>query len=407
MNENANSTPRSLRIVITLIGRRNVGKSSLINSICGQNVSIVSDVAGTTTDAVAKSYELSGLGAVTFYDTAGLDDEGDLGQQRISATKKVLYKTDIAVLVIGTDGIQESDAEIVKDVREMKIPLLVVFNKTDISSPKVEDKKWVEQNNVQYVEVSAEKSENINVLKQKISDIVPEDLRQDPLLAGDLFAAGDVVVLVTPIDYSAPKGRLILPQVQVLREILDKGAKGIIVKETELESILMLLKQKPALIISDSQVIMKVATIVPQDVPLTTFSILFARNKGDIRVMYSGASAIDDLKDGDKVLIAEACSHHAMEDDIGKVKIPNWLKKYTGKNLMFDFCHGGDFPDNLEQYSLVIHCGACMINRTEMVRRLNECVRRGVKITNYGVVISKTQGVLERVVEPLKIKENI
>ena len=403
MNERANSTPRALRTVITLLGGRNVGKSSLINAICGQDVAIVSDVAGTTTDAVAKPYELLPLGAVTFYDTAGLDDEGDLGLQRIRATRKVLYKTDVAVVVIGADGIQKNDIDIINDVKKMNIPVVAVFNKIDIAQPKAEDKNWFEQNNIQYVEVSADKLENIEELKQKIIGVVPESLWQDPLLAGDLFESGDIVILVTPIDYSAPKGRLILPQVQVLREILDKGAKGIVIKEDELENMLTSLKQKPSLIISDSQVIMKVAPVVSKDIPLTTFSILFARNKGDIEAIVEGARTIDALQDDDKILIAEACSHHAMDDDIGKVKIPNWLKKYTGKNLMFDFCHGGDFPDNLEQYALVIHCGACMLNRAEMMRRMNECIRRGVKITNYGVVISKTQGVLDRVVEPLKI----
>ncbi|MBR6663763.1 MAG: [Alphaproteobacteria bacterium] len=320
MNERANSTPRALRTVITLLGGRNVGKSSLINAICGQDVAIVSDVAGTTTDAVAKPYELLPLGAVTFYDTAGLDDEGDLGLQRIRATRKVLYKTDVAVVVIGADGIQKNDIDIINDVKKMNIPVVAVFNKIDIAQPKAEDKNWFEQNNIQYVEVSADKLENIEELKQKIIGVVPESLWQDPLLAGDLFESGDIVILVTPIDYSAPKGRLILPQVQVLREILDKGAKGIVIKEDELENMLTSLKQKPSLIISDSQVIMKVAPVVSKDIPLTTFSILFARNKGDIEAIVEGARTIDALQDDDKILIAEACSHHAMDDDIGKVK---------------------------------------------------------------------------------------
>ncbi len=403
MNNQASSTPRALRTNICIVGRRNAGKSSLINAICGQDVAIVSETAGTTTDAVAKAYELLPLGAVTFYDTAGLDDEGKLGLQRINATKKVLYRSDIAIMVIGADGLQETDKNIINEIRNLNIPFAVVFNKTDIYNPLPEDERWLNKYEILFVKASAAKKENIDNVKQLIIDLAPEDLKKDPLLAGDLFKLNDIVVLVMPVDYSAPKGRLILPQVQVLREILDKGAKGIVVKETELADLLSELKQKPALVISDSQVIMKVAPIVPNDIPLTTFSILFARNKGDIEIMFAGAMAIDRLRDGDKILIAEACSHHALDDDIGKVKIPNWLKKYTGKDLMFSFCNGIDFPDNLEEYSLVIHCGGCMINRIEMLRRLKECTRRKVMITNYGVTISKTQGVLDRVLKPLKL----
>lgn len=403
MNQAA-ATPRALRTIITFIGRRNAGKSSLINAICAQDVAIVSDVAGTTTDAVAKPYELLPLGAVTFYDTAGLDDEGELGKERVRATKKVLYRSDVAVLVIGKDGLQEQDYQIINDVKQMKMPLAVVFNKTDVAKAKEDDKRWLQQQGIKYVEVSAKSGLNIDELKQMIIDIVPEDLKKDPLLAGDLFAPKDIVILVVPIDLSAPKGRLILPQVQVLREILDKNARAMVVKVDELEQTLADLKQKPALIISDSQVIMKVAPKVADDIQLTTFSILFARNKGDIEIMYNGAQAIDNLNDGDRVLIAEACSHHAMDDDIGKVKIPNWLRQYTGKDLKFEFCQGCDFPEDLESFSLVVHCGACMLNRQEMLRRLNECVRRQVPITNYGVAISKTQKLLERVVKPLGIK---
>lgn len=403
MNQAA-AMPRALRTIITFIGRRNAGKSSLINAICAQDVAIVSDVAGTTTDAVAKPYELLPLGAVTFYDTAGLDDEGELGRERVRATKKVLYRSDVAVLVIGKDGLQEQDYQIINDVKQMKMPLAVVFNKTDVAKAREDDKRWLQQQGHKYVEVSAKSGLNVDELKQMIIDIVPEDLKKDPLLAGDLFAPKDIVILVVPIDLSAPKGRLILPQVQMLREILDKNARAMVVKVDELEQTVADLKQKPALIISDSQVIMKVAPKVADDIPLTTFSILFARNKGDIEIMYNGAQAIDNLNDGDRVLIAEACSHHAMDDDIGKVKIPNWLRQYTGKDLKFEFCQGCDFPEDLESFSLVVHCGGCMLNRQEMLRRLNECVRRQVPITNYGVAISKTQKLLERVVKPLGIK---
>lgn len=401
MSDQAAATPRALRSIISFVGRRNAGKSSLINAITGQEVAIVSAEPGTTTDAVAKPYELIPLGPVTLYDTAGLDDEGDLGALRILATRKVLYRSDIAVLVCGEEGIGAKEKEMITEIRRLEIPFLVAFNKTDKKEPSLEDIRFCEDNHIKYVKVSAAEKRNIDVLKAAMIEIVPEEFKQDPLLAGDLFAAGETVVMVTPIDLSAPKGRLILPQVQVLREILDSDAIAVAVKETELAASLANMKEKPALVITDSQVVMKVNKIVPEDIALTTFSILFARYKGDLDIMVKGADTIDKLKDGDKILIAEACSHHVQEDDIGKVKIPNWIKQYSGKNVEFHFCAGHDFPENLEEYALVIHCGACMLNRVEMIRRLKECVRRGVPITNYGVAISKTQGVLSRVIKPL------
>ncbi len=397
----AETTPRGLRAIISIVGRCNAGKSSLINALCGQQVAIVSSQLGTTTDAVAKPYELLPLGPVTFYDTAGIDDESNLGEQRIKASKNVLAKSDVTLVVVGKEGLQSADYDIITQIQKMRIPFVVVFNKTDICLPKDEDKFWLKNQGYSYVEVSAETGANITELKNIIINMVPKELKQEQLLAGDLFKRGDIVVLVTPIDYSAPKGRLILPQVQVLREVLDKGAKGIVVQEDELVSLLNDLKTVPALIIADSKVIRNVAALIPEEVPLTTFSVLFARNKGDIKIMYDGALAIDNLRNGNKILIAEACSHHVQDDDIGRVKIPNMLKKYTGKSLEFDFCQGTDFPDDIEQYALVVHCGACMINRAEMLHRLKECTRRGVKISNYGTVISKTQGLLDRVLKPL------
>lgn len=400
MADNAAQTPRSMRSIITFVGRRNAGKSSLINALCGQTVAIVSEEAGTTTDAVAKPYELLPLGPVTFYDTAGLDDVGALGLLRIKATEKVLHRSDVAVLVCGEDGIGEVEEKIIADTQRLGIPLIVAFNKSDIVAVKTEDMAFCEKNALKFIEVSVNNQKNLDELKTLIIEVVPEEFKTDPLLAGDLFSDGDLVVMVVPIDLSAPKGRLILPQVQVMREILDKNAVAVAVKDTELAGILENLKEKPALVITDSQVVMKAAKIVPQNIPLTTFSILFARYKGDLQIMVDGARAIDKLQNGDKILMAEACSHHAQEDDIGRVKIPNWIKQYSGKSLEFDFCSGSDFPDNLEDYALVIHCGACMLNRMEMVRRLRECMRRGVPITNYGVAISKTQGVLDRVLIP-------
>lgn len=400
MTDNAAAAPRALRCVIAIVGRRNAGKSSLINALTGQDVAIVSPQAGTTTDAVAKPYELLPLGPVTFYDTAGLDDEGELGARRVKATRKVLAKSDVAVVVCGENGVGSAEKEIVSELETMKVPFLIVFNKADTSSPSAEDIAFCRGKNIRFVEVSARQNQNVDELKKAVIETVPADFKKDPLLAGDLFDEGDVVVLVVPIDLSAPKGRLILPQVQVLREILDRNAVAVVTKEDKLAQTLAGRKDKPALVITDSQVIRKVTAAVPGDVRLTTFSILFARNKGDLGVMVDGARKIDSLKDGDKVLIAEACSHHVLSDDIGKVKIPDWMRKYTGRDLRFEFCQGGDFPENLEDYALVVHCGACMLNRVEMCRRLHECVRRGVPITNYGVAISKTQGVLDRVVAP-------
>ena len=404
MGENAAATPRALRNIISIIGRRNAGKSSLINAICGQDVAIVSAQAGTTTDAVAKPYELLPLGPVTFYDTAGLDDKGELGELRIKATRKALLRSDIAVIVCGEEGLGEPEKKIIDEVRGKSIPFMIVFNKCDAGALKKEDADFCNKENIRYVAVSAARGLGIDELKAAMIETIPEELKKDPLLAGDLFNEGDTVVMVVPIDLSAPKGRLILPQVQVLREILDRNAVGVVAKDRDLSAALANMQTKPALVITDSQVIMKVAPMVPEDIPLTTFSILFARYKGDAEIMVKGAEVIDRLADGDKVLIAEACSHHALEDDIGKVKIPRWIEQYSGKKIEFSFCHGGDFPEDLEKYALVIHCGACMLNRVEMIRRLRECVRRGVPITNYGVAISKTQGVLERVIRPLGLK---
>ena len=395
-----NKTPRALSTTICIIGRCNAGKSSLINAVAEQDVAIVSPTAGTTTDVVAKSYELLPLGPVIFYDTAGLDDEGDLGQRRMKTTRKALYRSDIALIVI-SESITPTDKRIINEVKTLDIPFLVVFNKNDVYKPNYEDIKYCLSKGIKYISVSATNSYNIQELKKMIIDIAPEDIKEDISLVKDLIKQNDVVILVTPIDLSAPKGRLILPQVQTLREVLDANATGIVVKESELENTLSQLKNKPNLLITDSQVVREVIQVAPKDMNITTFSILFARNKGDLDLMVKGVQTLDKLKYGDKVLIAEACSHHAQPDDIGKVKIPNLVSKYTGKKIIFDFYNGNDFPDNLEDYSLVIHCGGCMINRKEMNHRLKECAHRNIPVTNYGVVISKTQNVLERVTQIL------
>lgn len=398
-NKAAAATPRGLRMIVALAGRRNAGKSSLVNAITGQEVAIVSEQAGTTTDAVAKPYELLPLGPVTFYDTAGLDDTGELGGQRAAASRKVLYRSDMVLMVVGEDGLTAEDKRIATEIKKLGIPLLAVFNKADKVPLRKEDADWCRGEGLEYIRVSAKNGENIAELKEKIVQTAPDEFKKDRPLAGDLINAGETAVLVVPIDLEAPKGRLILPQVQVLREILDKDAIAVTVKEDRLADVLNNLKQKPALVITDSQVVQKVAEIVPEEIPLTTFSTLFARNKGDLPLMVKGAEKIDDLCDGDKILIAEACSHHVQLDDIGKVKIPRWMEQYTGKKIVFDFCAGHDFPENLEEYALVVHCGACMLNRTEVMRRIRECAARGVPVTNYGVAISKLQGVLPRIIK--------
>ncbi len=396
----AEQTPRSMRYNIVLVGCRNAGKSSLINALTNQDVSIVSSEAGTTTDVVTKSYELLPLGPVTFFDTAGLDDVSSLGEARIKATQKALYKADIVLLVIGEIGISDFDKTIINNLIKMNIPFVVVLNKADIIRDLSNDKAFLEQNHIVYSITSTVSNLGVDDLKSIIVRELPAEKKESLSLLKDLVGANDCVVLVTPIDSSAPKNRLILPQVQVLREILDLRAFAVVTQVDELNNAMLSLKNKPKIVITDSQVVDKVNKTISDDVELTTFSILFARFKGDLKIMVEGARTIDLLEDCDTILIAEACSHHAQDDDIAKVKIPNLLKKYTQKCLNFEFCTGCDFPENLEKYKLVIHCGACMINRAEMNHRLDECIRRGVPITNYGVAVSKAQGILDRVIKP-------
>ena len=397
------SAPRGERVNITLLGNRNAGKSSLINALAGQDIAIVSDVPGTTTDPVDKRYELLPLGPVTFFDTAGLDDVGELGIKRVQATMKVLYRTDIAVFVNDGQPFGKAELDALDKVLGMEIPLLVAFNKSDLRAPHQENVAWCEAHMISWISICAQKQENIAAAKEKLISLAPGYMMEERLLAGDLVTGGDRVVLVTPIDLAAPKGRLILPQVQVIRELLDHDAVVSVVKERELEHALDALKEPPDLVITDSQVVLKVVGDLPPDVRLTTFSILFARYKGDLPILAEGVRAIDKLRDGDRVLIAEACSHHVQADDIGRVKIPRWLVQYTGRELVFETAVGHDFPENLEDYALVIHCGACMLNQAEMNRRIVEAHRRGVPVTNYGLAISKTQGVFERAIAPLNL----
>jgi len=400
----SDSAPRGSRLVIALTGRRNAGKSSCINALAGQEIAIVSDTPGTTTDPVARHYELLPLGPVTFYDTPGLDDEGELGGMRVRAARRVLMRADLAVLVVGEAGIGAPERRALAQFRELGLPCLVALNKSDLSPPRQQDLAFCRSEGLAVHMVSAASGAGMDALKAGIIDAIPPELRQEPPLVRDLIREGQWVVCVTPIDLAAPKGRLILPQVQTLRDVLDGDGLGLVVKERELEEALAGLLRPPALVVTDSQVVLKVAGDVPASVPLTTFSILFARHKGDLTALAAGARAIDDLRQGDAVLMAEACSHHPVADDIGRVKIPRWLTQYTGLDLEFHMAAGNDFPDDLERYALVVHCGGCMLNRAAMLRRVRECQRRGVPVTNYGVVISKVQGLLERVLAPFGLQ---
>lgn len=390
-----NSTPSAERLHIGIFGKRNAGKSSLINAITGQSLAIVSDIKGTTTDPVSKAMELLPLGPVVMIDTPGLDDVGVLGQMRISKTYQVLNKTDIALLVIdGSIGMSKEDEALLEVVKEKKIPYLIVVNKIDEMREEMEESK-------ERIYVSATSKLNIEELKERIGNLIPKEEKKRPLVA-DLLKPLDFVILVVPIDASAPKGRLILPQQQTIRDIIEAGAVSIVVKDTELKETLEKLGEKPRLVITDSQAFSEVAKQTPDDVPLTSFSILFARYKGDLWEAVKGARAIENLKDGDTILMAEGCTHHRQCEDIGTVKIPNWIRNYTkGKNIRIETCSGTEFPSDLSKYRLIVHCGGCTLNEREMKYRIRCAVDQGIPITNYGIFIAYMKGILERSIEPL------
>lgn len=387
-----NDTPSADRIHIGFFGKRNAGKSSVVNAVTGQDMAVVSDVKGTTTDPVYKSMEMLPMGPVMIIDTPGIDDEGTLGELRIKKTRQVLNKTDVAVLIIdATCGKTDSDRELIRLFEEKKISSIVVYNKSDLLTGEMSlnDNEMI---------VSATEKINIEQLKERIASLAPAD-EQKLKLVGDLISPSDFVVLVVPIDKAAPKGRLILPQQQTIRDILEADAAAIIVKEFELRDVLANLGKKPKLVITDSQVFAKVSADTPKDIFLTSFSILFARYKGLLAEAVKGAAALEKLKDGDTLLISEGCTHHRQCDDIGRVKLPRWIKNYTGKQLNFEFTSGAEFYDDLSKYKLIVHCGGCMLNEREVKYRQKCAMDQTVPITNYGIIIAYMQGILKRSLE--------
>ena len=396
-----NNTPSAERVHIGIFGRRNAGKSSVINALTGQSLAIVSDVKGTTTDPVLKAMELLPLGPVVMIDTPGLDDEGELGALRIQKAYQVLNKTDIAVLVVdGTIGMTGEDCAILDRIKDKQIPYVVVMNKADL----IEDRTFSAQNipaslsSDHVIWVSAADKTNIHELKELIAALAPTEDNKLRIV-GDLIHPSDFVVLVVPIDKAAPKGRLILPQQQTIRDILEADATAIVVKEHELRETLDSLGKKPSLVITDSQVFAKVSADTPRDIPLTSFSILFARYKGNLKTVVNGARTLDTLEDGDTILISEGCTHHRQCDDIGTIKLPRWIQNHTGRHLNFEFTSGTEFPLELGKYKLIVHCGGCTLNEREMKYRIKCAEDAGIPMTNYGTAIAYMQGILERSIE--------
>lgn len=406
MGANMNSTPSGQRVHIGFFGKRNAGKSSLVNAITNQSLAVVSDKKGTTTDPVMKSMELLPLGAVVIIDTPGLDDEGELGALRVEKTKEIIRKTDIAVVVLAAqEDVLEEEKKLLAQLREKKIPAIIAVNKIEtMIQEKGEQvvKDYTEglqkQYGVSVIPVSAKEKQGLNELKEALGTMLSKDSNGQPLVA-DLVSENDIVVLVVPIDRSAPKGRLILPQQQVIRDLLETGAASVVVRESELAHALKEFRRKPAMVITDSQVFAAVAKDTPEDIPLTSFSILMARYKGFLETAVKGVAAISNLKDGDSILIAEGCTHHRQCEDIGTVKIPKWLREKTGREIKIDTCSGREFPKDLSGYALVIHCGGCMLNEKEVNYRMQQAVEQGVPFTNYGIAIAYMKGILRRSIE--------
>ena len=396
-----NQTPSSERVHIGFFGRRNAGKSSVMNAVTGQDIAVVSDVRGTTTDPVYKSMELLPLGPVVMMDTPGIDDEGELGALRVRKSYQVLNKTDVAVLVIdGGVGVTPEDKALLKRIREKKIPYVIAVNKKELAAPDALEKivDELSSEDGQIIAVSAATGEGIDELKEQIAAAADTE-EPECYIVRDLLKPSDVAVLVVPIDKAAPKGRLILPQQQTIRDILEADAVSVVVKETELKNVLGQFQNKPKMVITDSQAFEKVAADTPEDILLTSFSILFARYKGDLAAVVKGVTALDTLEDGDAILISEGCTHHRQCDDIGTVKLPRWIREYTGKEIRIETTSGTEFPDDLTKYKMIVHCGGCMLNEREMKYRLKCAEDQGVPMTNYGITIAYMKGILKRSVE--------
>jgi len=392
-----NDTPSPERIHIGIFGRRNAGKSSLLNALTGQQLAVVSDIAGTTTDPVRKAMELLPLGPVMLIDTPGIDDAGELGEKRVEKTRQILRQSDMAMLVVdamsGKNSKNDDDAELLALFEKMGVPRITVYNKCDLIPPS--DARRMRETPANEIYVSAATGENIRELKERIGGILKTDGEKRRIVA-DLLSPADFVVLVVPIDKAAPKGRLILPQQQTIRDILEADATAVVVKENEFRATLDSLGKRPRMVITDSQVFAKVSADTPPDIPLTSFSILFARYKGTLDAAVKGVLELEKISDGDRILIAEGCTHHRQCDDIGTVKLPRWIQQFTGKKPEFEFTSGGEFPENLAQYKLIVHCGACMLNDREMKYREREAAAQGVPFTNFGILIAHTQGILKR-----------
>jgi len=396
------NTPKASRLHIGIAGRVNVGKSSFLNMLAGQDVAITSAVPGTTTDVVEKTMELLPLGPVTLIDTAGLDDASELGAQRIEMSKKALRRADILAIVVTPDTWSEYEDGLINEARATKVPVLVVINKTDLAEPSSDFLSLIDVKRLAWIQGSSTiGGEGLRqAFKDAVRGLLPTLYTAPPSLLGDLLPAGGLAVLVVPIDLGAPAGRLIVPQVQALRDLLDSDASALVVKDREYAATLARLKTPPDLVVCDSQVVARVVADTPRQIPLTTFSILFARFKGELNGLARGAGVLNHLHSGDRILIAEGCSHHPLEDDIGRVKIPRWLRQFAGCELTIESCAGHDFPSNLGEYRLVIHCGGCVMTRQEMISRMGEAAAAKVQMTNYGLAISVLQGVLERALSP-------
>jgi len=403
-----NSTAKGDRPHIAVFGRRNVGKSSLINKLTNQKLALVSSQPGTTTDPVYKAMELLPVGPVMMIDTAGIDDQGELGKMRIKKTKEIMRKTDLALLIISAQqGAGEFEAELISEFKERNIPLITVINKVELLDDEAKGQaavlekvdQFLEKKGLTFIKASAEAEINIDLIREKIGEKMPQDHSRSTIM-GDLIDPGEVAVLVCPIDSAAPKGRLILPQVQTIRDILDHDGSALVTKKTEVSSEIKKLKEKPKIVVTDSQAFESVSKEVSDDILMTGFSVLFARYKGDLNAFVRGAKAMEDLKAGAKVLVAEACTHRRQKDDIGTVKIPNWIHNRISSDIKFEHTAGREFPTNLEDYDLVLHCGSCMLNRKEVLSRIKETEKAGIPVVNYGIAIAWLHGILDRALKP-------